>query len=53
VTGRLSPIRSSAPQLLASAELVLVSPGEGFSEITREAARFVEQSGAGDGVLLL
>jgi len=53
VTGRLSPIRSSAPQLLASAELVLETPGEGFSEITREAARFVEQSGAGDGVLLL
>jgi secondary thiamine-phosphate synthase enzyme len=53
VPGRLSPIRSIAPQLLTSAELVLETPGEGFTEITREAARFVEQSGGGDGVLLL
>jgi len=53
VTGRLSAIRSVAPQLLASAELVIETPGEGFTDITGEAARFVEQSGAGDGVLLL
>ena len=53
MTGRLSAIRSVAPQLLASAELVIETPGEGFTDITGEAARFVEQSGAGDGVLLL
>ena len=53
MTGRLSAIRSVAPQLLACAELTVESPGEGFIEITHEAARFVEQSGAGDGVLLL
>jgi secondary thiamine-phosphate synthase enzyme len=53
VTGRLSAIRSAAPQLLTSAELAVETPGEGFTEITGEAARFVEQSGAGDGVLLL
>ncbi len=53
MTGRLSAIRSVAPQLLASAELVVETPGEGFTDITREAARFVEQGGAGDGVLLL
>jgi secondary thiamine-phosphate synthase enzyme len=53
VPGRLSAIRNVAPQLLTSAELVLDTPGEGFIDITREAARFVEQSGAGDGVLLL
>ena len=53
MTGRLSAIRSTAPQLLTSAELVLETPAEGFIDITREAARFVEQSGAGDGVLLL
>ena len=53
MTGSLSPIRSSAPQLLASAELVIETPGEGFNEITREAVRFIEQSGAGEGVLLL
>ena len=51
--GRLSAIRSVAPQLLTGAELVVDTPGEGFTDITREAARFVEQSGAGDGVLLL
>jgi secondary thiamine-phosphate synthase enzyme len=53
VTGRLSAIRSAAPQVLTSAELVIESPGEGFTDITREAAHFVEQSRAGDGVLLL
>ncbi len=51
--GRLSAIRNVAPQLLTSAELILETPGEGFTDITREAARFVEQSGAGDGMLLL
>jgi hypothetical protein len=53
VTGRLSPIRSATPQLPASAELAIETPGEGFTDITREAARFVKESGAGDGVLLL
>ena len=51
--GRLSAIRNVAPQLLTGAELVLETSGEGFTDITREAARFVGQSGAGDGVLLL
>jgi secondary thiamine-phosphate synthase enzyme len=53
MTGHLSPIRSFAPELLASAELVVETEGEGFTEITREVARFVEQSGAVEGVLLL
>jgi len=53
VTGRLSAIRNVAPQLLTSAELVLETTGEGFIDITAETVRFVEQSGAGDGVLLL
>lgn len=51
--GRLSSIRSVAPQLLTSAELIVETPGEGFSDITAEARRFVEQSKAGDGLLLL
>ena len=51
--GRLSSIRSVAPQLLTSAELIVETPGEGFSDITAEARRFVEESKAGDGVLLL
>ena len=53
MTGRLSAIRTSSPELIASAELSVETSGEGFSDITREAARFLEQSGAGDGVLLL
>jgi secondary thiamine-phosphate synthase enzyme len=53
VTGRMSAIRSVAPDLLASAELAVDSPGEGFTEITAEAKRFVTQCGAADGVLLL
>jgi secondary thiamine-phosphate synthase enzyme len=53
VTGRLSAIRSIAPDLVASAELVVDTPGEGLTEITAEAVRFVERSGAGDGILLL
>jgi len=53
VSGRLSAIRNVAPRLLTSAELVVETPGEGFTDITPEAARFVEQSGAGDGMLLL
>ena len=53
MTGRLSATRTSSPELIASAELSVETSGEGFSDITREAARFLEQSGAGDGVLLL
>jgi secondary thiamine-phosphate synthase enzyme len=53
MTGRLSAIRSVAPELLASAELAVETRGEGFTDITREAARFIEQCGAGEGVMLL
>jgi secondary thiamine-phosphate synthase enzyme len=53
VASRLSAIRRVAPELLASAELSLDTPGEGFTDITAEARRFVAQSGAGDGLLLL
>ena len=51
--GRLSAIESVTPDLVATAELVVETPGEGFSEITAEVARFIKDSGAGDGVLLL
>jgi secondary thiamine-phosphate synthase enzyme len=53
VTGRLSAIRSIKPDLVASAELVVETSGEGLTEMTAEAARFVKESGAGDGILLL
>jgi secondary thiamine-phosphate synthase enzyme len=53
VTDRLSAIHSVAPQLLTSAELVVETRGEGFTDITDETRRFVEESRAGDGLLLL
>jgi secondary thiamine-phosphate synthase enzyme len=53
VTGRLSPIRTTVPELVANAELVVDTRGESFTEITREVADFVRQSGAREGVLLL
>jgi secondary thiamine-phosphate synthase enzyme len=53
VAGRLSAIRSIAPELVASAELEVSTIGEGFTEITSEVARFVEQCEAGEGVVLL
>jgi secondary thiamine-phosphate synthase enzyme len=53
VAGRLSAIQSMTPELIATAELVVETPGEGFTDITREAARFVEQSGARNGALFV
>ncbi len=50
---RLSAINSLAPDLLATATLAVETGGPGFTEITREAARFVAEAGAKDGVLLL
>ena len=50
---RLSGIRAVTPDLLASATLTVETRGEGFSEITRDAAAFVDEIGAADGVLLL
>jgi secondary thiamine-phosphate synthase enzyme len=49
----LSPITRATPDLIAAATLTVATAGEGFTEITTEARRFVEQSGAGDGILLL
>lgn len=50
---RLSAISSVTPDLVTTAQLVVETPGEGFTDITREAARFVKESRAGDGLLLL
>ena len=49
---RLEDVRSVAPQVIASAKLTVPTPGEGFTEITRDVAQFLEQAGAQDGVLL-
>jgi secondary thiamine-phosphate synthase enzyme len=50
---RLSPIASVTPQTIATATLSVETKGEGFVEITREATRFVKESGAQNGALLL
>lgn len=49
---RLDDVRSVTPDLIASAKLTVETPGEGFTEITREVADFLRHAGAQDGVLL-
>jgi secondary thiamine-phosphate synthase enzyme len=49
---RLGDVRSITPDTIASATLTLETPGEGFIEITRDLAAFLDKAGAGDGVLL-
>jgi secondary thiamine-phosphate synthase enzyme len=53
VAGRLSAIERVSANLIATAELVVQTQGEGFTDITREAAGFVEQSGGQDGLLFV
>jgi secondary thiamine-phosphate synthase enzyme len=48
---RLKNVQSVTPDLVASATLTVETPGEGFVEITRDVAGFLQQVGAGDGVL--
>ena len=52
MAARLSAVSIAAPQLIASATLRLDTQGAGFTEITRHAADFIAQSGAGEGALL-
>jgi secondary thiamine-phosphate synthase enzyme len=49
----LSAVARTAPQLIATATLTVDTHGEGFVEITRHAAQFLEAAGADDGLLLL
>ena len=51
--GTLSAISRVTPQLVASAELSVDTPGEGFTEITREVAAFIAEAKAQDGALFL
>jgi secondary thiamine-phosphate synthase enzyme len=50
---RLSPIRTSRAATIATAALSVETPGIGFTEITREAMRFIADIKAQDGLLLL
>jgi secondary thiamine-phosphate synthase enzyme len=49
--GRLTVVRTAAPEVIASATLTVETRGEGFIEITRDVAEFLAQAGADDGVL--
>jgi len=49
---RFTDFRSATPDLIASVTLVVETRGPGLSEITREAAAFLQEAKAGDGVLL-
>lgn len=49
---RLTDLRSVTPEMIASAKLTIETPGEGFTEITRDVAAFLHQVNAQDGVLL-
>jgi secondary thiamine-phosphate synthase enzyme len=49
---RLSAIQDVTPQFIATATLEIDTAGPGFVEFTRDAARFLVEAGAGEGVLL-
>jgi len=50
IAGR-SVITSVVPELIATATLLVDTPGPGFTELTAEAARFVAEAGAKHGTL--
>lgn len=49
----LSSIDRVAVQSVATATLTVQTPGEGFTDITRDVARFLKEAGARDGAALL
>jgi secondary thiamine-phosphate synthase enzyme len=53
MSGRMSAIVEVAPQLIATATLRIETPGVGFTDISENAASFIKQAGAVDGVLLV
>jgi secondary thiamine-phosphate synthase enzyme len=53
MTAKISSISETAPQSIATATLTVETEGEGFVEITRDAARFVADIGAREGALFL
>jgi secondary thiamine-phosphate synthase enzyme len=53
LSGRLSEITRSTPQLIASATLRVDTRGSGFTDITGNVADFLAQIDAGEGLLLV
>ena len=50
---KLSGVQTSPVETIASAVLSVATSGEGFFEITRDVAQFLQQVKARDGVMLL
>ena len=50
---RLSAMTEAVPDLIATATLRVETPGAGLTDITRDAAAFVAECRAGEGVLLV
>lgn len=50
---QLSELVSAPVEIVATATLVVRTPGPGFTEITDDAMRFIAAAGAKDGALLL
>jgi secondary thiamine-phosphate synthase enzyme len=50
---RRSAIESFAPEIIATATLVVETAGAGFTDITPDAARFIADLGAGKGALFV
>jgi thiamine phosphate synthase YjbQ (UPF0047 family) len=53
MSGRLSAVTKTIPDLIAAATLIVETAGDGLTEITGEAARFLAEAGAGDGALFV
>jgi secondary thiamine-phosphate synthase enzyme len=53
VRSELTDIHTTRVETVATARLNVATSGEGFVDITREAARFLERIGARDGTLFL
>jgi len=53
LAGQLSAILNFAPELVTTATLIVDTKGQGFSDITGEAKRFVEECKAGEGVFFV
>jgi len=51
VTHPLSSISRAEPDIIATATLVVETAGQGFTEITRDAERFIAEADAKDGAL--
>jgi secondary thiamine-phosphate synthase enzyme len=50
---QLSELTSATAEVVTTATLVVKTSGQGFTEITNDAARFIAAAGAKDGALLL